>query len=172
MRYFLREIESVRRGEPSIFRDPSPAGDDALLALRPGVQFHMFCSHTPCGDASIFPRDTVADNPGKRPTNGTENREDNDDSERCHDHDGPPDAKRTRLDRQVTGDIHRTGAKCLDAETRRDAKLPGLDYHVVTAVRTKPGRGDPTLSVSCSDKLLRWNLVGVQVSRSAHKRYA
>ncbi|XP_028769188.1 tRNA-specific adenosine deaminase TAD1-like isoform X2 [Neltuma alba] len=29
-------------------------------------------------------------------------------------------------------------------------------------VQRKPGRGDTTLSVSCSDKIARWNLVGVQ----------
>ncbi|KAK6918402.1 Adenosine deaminase/editase [Dillenia turbinata] len=33
---------------------------------------------------------------------------------------------------------------------------------VVGTVQRKPGRGDSTLSVSCSDKIARWNVVGVQ----------
>jgi Adenosine-deaminase (editase) domain len=33
-------------------------------------------------------------------------------------------------------------------------------------VRRKPGRGDPTLSMSCSDKLMRWSCLGVQACTS------
>ncbi|MBA0717716.1 hypothetical protein Golax_005508 [Gossypium laxum] len=33
---------------------------------------------------------------------------------------------------------------------------------LIGLVQRKPGRGDSTLSVSCSDKIARWNVVGVQ----------
>lgn len=59
-------------------------------------------------------------------------------------------------------DIHRTGAKCIPESGVQDPYLPGVMYHILGAVRTKPGRGDPTLSLSCSDKLARWCLIGVE----------
>ncbi|KAJ9591684.1 hypothetical protein L9F63_001771 [Diploptera punctata] len=65
--------------------------------------------------------------------------------------------------RLIENDVHRTGAKCLPSESVQDEHLPGINYHVVGVLRTKPGRGcDPTLSLSCSDKLARWNVVGCQ----------
>lgn len=38
-----------------------------------------------------------------------------------------------------------------------------IDYDSVGVLRTKPGRGDsePTLSMSCSDKIARWNILGL-----------
>ncbi|CAM8991091.1 unnamed protein product [Rhodiola kirilowii] len=38
----------------------------------------------------------------------------------------------------------------------------GNDAQAFGTVQRKPGRGDTTLSVSCADKISRWNVVGVQ----------
>lgn len=156
LRYFLREIGTAHDGRPSIFVPVDSGNDDGSagtlprlrLKLKTGITFHLFCSHTPCGDASIFPKCVPQDeSPGsKRPAT-----------------DDGGEASPKRLKAQPE-DVHRTGAKCLMAETRQDTFAPGVHFHVVGAVRTKPGRGDRTLSVSCSDKLFRWHSSGVQVS--------
>ncbi|KAJ7374534.1 tRNA-specific adenosine deaminase 1 [Desmophyllum pertusum] len=58
-------------------------------------------------------------------------------------------------------DIYRTGAKCVPGG-EQDPHQSGLEYHTVGVLRTKPGRGDPTLSMSCSDKMMKWNILGCQ----------
>ncbi|VFQ75681.1 unnamed protein product [Cuscuta campestris] len=44
--------------------------------------------------------------------------------------------------------------------------VEGEHSMVIGTVLRKPGRGNTTLSVSCSDKIARWNVVGVQVGQS------
>lgn len=64
---------------------------------------------------------------------------------------------------KLPSDIHRTGAKCLP-NSEQDPLGTYQNYHITGQVRTKPGRGPRTLSVSCTDKIARWIHLGIQGS--------
>lgn len=108
------------------------------------ITFHFFTTRVPCGDAAIFSKNSLNEVPNKKIKLDLDCR---------------VNSSKSKLIDDNIGDIYRTGAKCLKGE---DLKQSGENYHVTGVVRTKPGRGDPTLSVSCSDKLAKWCHLGIQ----------
>ncbi|XP_028025904.1 tRNA-specific adenosine deaminase 1 [Bombyx mandarina] len=140
--YLFQNIEKATNNLDSIF-----IKTDGKLKLKDSIEFIFYSSQLPCGDASIIPK------------NGEEKEDHFGDlikvKRKADDSDCVHDTKKLKL-----SDIHRTGAKCL-SNAEQDLKIPGKDYHVLGQVRTKPGRGDRTLSVSCSDKIARWVHLGI-----------
>ena len=152
--FLIAELKSLAKSSPSTVVQPISGGGG--FELRPGVQLVLYTSEPPCGDAAIFTTSgelPCAEDPGAC-TATTE-----------------PTAKRPRPadDESGTGHgqqpavtLHRTGARpaaqsALEAEASSGGAvcLPGL-------VRTKPGRGERTCCMSCSDKLARWQEIGIQ----------
>ncbi|CAG4915915.1 unnamed protein product [Colias eurytheme] len=144
--YLYDNIEHCLQNKGSIF-----VIKDSLCKLKSNIDFVFYSSQLPCGDASIIPKEeTLDDQVGDIVCSIKRSADrDKDDDYNC---------KKTKID-----DIHRTGAKCLE-NSEQDPKLPGKEYHLLGQVRTKPGRGDRTLSVSCSDKIARWIHTGIQGS--------
>ena len=137
--WLLDQVARLKAGDNSRFLVSTPGGKYSLGAeWRVG----MVSTHLPCGDATIFVKQTdLNDNPG-----------DGD----CEE----PDTKRPRLD------LNRTGAKPVAGGG--DLLGPGLAYHRAGQLRTKPGRGATTASLSCSDKMLKWAAAGLQGALCSH----
>lgn len=100
--------------------------------LNSDASFHFFTTHGPCGDASIFQLSSEEIPSKRRKLNESPN---------------------------ATNTENFTGAKIIAC----GYDVPSdLMIQSIGAVRTKPGRGIHTLSMSCSDKMAKWNVLGVQ----------
>ncbi|XP_078036791.1 tRNA-specific adenosine deaminase 1 isoform X2 [Augochlora pura] len=151
LRYLYEQIDLLFSGAGSdiFFLD-----EKRKINLKNGISFHFFTSQTPCGDCSIFPKEDYTENGA--PPNKIRKHNYNE----VWDVTTEPASNEER--QQNIKDIYRTGAKCVKTADYQDLHQPGVYYHVVETLRTKPGRGNPTLSLSCSDKMAKWNILGLQ----------
>ncbi|KAG0377286.1 tRNA-specific adenosine deaminase 1 [Mortierella sp. AD032] len=163
--------------------DPQQQETPLFELVSPSSQFHLYVSQAPCGDATTASLAQVQSEESRNAfMSGQQTRSKADVQETIPDNIDLTEtlstgSKRARKDLNELSNAE-SPSKLQKRDTTSDLNShktqPGsnqilgfrrgrIDYDSVGVLRTKPGRVDsePTLSMSCSDKIARWNILGV-----------
>ncbi|XP_063686572.1 tRNA-specific adenosine deaminase 1-like isoform X2 [Bolinopsis microptera] len=135
-------------------------GVDGRFVVKEGVTLHFYSSCVMCGDATISESDP-------KQTDKKESKSVTDNIDDCVSTRKRPSAecnssysKHPKLDQ--LDQMSRTGAKCLLSDNFHTDTLKARSWRKTSVLRTKPGRGPVCLSLSCSDKLMKRQFLGLQ----------
>ncbi|KAI4891629.1 hypothetical protein NFI96_025966 [Prochilodus magdalenae] len=177
IRYLYSQLEYFLSNDPddharSIFRRCEPCG----YQLKEGVQFHLYISTSPCGDARIFsPHEAaVEDQYGLCETPGGLSAETvglasplrNPRRHRRGGHLSLYGADKEELAGGDQGDRHPNRKARGQLRTKIESGEGTIPVRTSNTIQTWDGvlQGERLLTMSCSDKIARWNVVGVQGS--------
>ncbi|KAJ3063972.1 tRNA-specific adenosine deaminase 1, partial [Podochytrium sp. JEL0797] len=140
--YLIHQMTLAFTNQPSIYTLNDTTAAYPLTLRNPTPKFHMYISQSPCGDASTTSLERSQPT-HEREVNESKRRKYLDGGSQPRSIPDPPAFERAKL----KGDV-----------------LRGRDeYTRLGCLRTKPARVDAemSLSMSCSDKLAKWAVVGV-----------
>jgi double stranded RNA-specific editase B len=131
-RYLYAQLRQHYSNGESIFLQTAC---DTTLTLKPGIKFHLFITSAPCGDARVF---------------APHEAEVSDVNEGCS---GSDDKHPNRFSRGQLRTKIESGEGTIPVQSNGTGGVQTWDGIVA---------GERLLTMSCSDKLVRWNVLGLQ----------